>query len=188
MATSETAGSEILRVAGRFLGLYEIAQNSAWDNPATAGSDPEAQELLRLMEQCGWQKGWAYCAAFCEAVWRSAYANLFAPAPLAGEIAAKLTPSVMQSFHNWGARVTQVPVPGAIYFMQMGQSGNGHCGIVVRSDGGRISTIEGNTSPDPANAALDREGDGIFRRTRTLSFAPRDQGLWLRGFLPPIPF
>jgi hypothetical protein len=188
MATSDAAGAEILRVAGRFLGLYESAQNAAWDNPATAGEDPEAKELAHLMEECGWQKGWAYCAAFCEAVWRRAYSNLGAPGILIDDIARRLTPSVMQSLENWGHEVTMTPVPGAIFFMQMGTTWKGHCGIVVRVDGERMSTIEGNTSPDPVTAAMDREGDGIFRRTRSLSFTPRPSSLWMRGFLPPLAF
>ena len=188
MPTSDTAGAEIIRVATRFLGLYETAQNSAWDNPATAGSDAEAQELLELMLRCGWQQGWAYCAAFCEAVWRKAYENLGAPQELARGIANKLTPSVMESFYSWGGDITRSPVPGAIFFMQLGTTGKGHCGIVVRADGGRISTIEGNTCPDPADAAMDREGDGIFRRTRSMDFTARTKSLWLRGFLPPPAF
>ena len=94
----------------------------------------------------------------------------------------------MQTLENWGHQVKRTPAPGSIFFMQLGSSRKGHCGIVVRVDGGRMSTIEGNTSPDPADSAVDREGDGIFRRTRSIHFAPRASSLWLRGFLPPIPF
>ena len=185
--TIEIIGNDIIRIATRFVNLYETDSNAAWDDPGTVGSDPQATELRRLMEQCGWHAGWAYCAAFCEAVWRTAYTDLQAPTPIIQEIAAKLTPSVMQSFHHWGSRVTRVPLPGSVFFMQLGATGNGHAGIVVKATETRFATIEGNTSPDPNDAEADREGDGVFKRTRSLDFTQRS-GLWLRGFLNPIPF
>ncbi|MCU0588671.1 MAG: hypothetical protein MUF52_11020 [Syntrophobacteraceae bacterium] len=184
--TSEAIGGEIISVATRFLNLYEVKSNELWDNPDTAGVDPEGHELNRMMKECGWQPGWPYCAAFCEAVWRAAYRNLGAPASLIKEIAEKLTPSVMQSFNNWGSsRISRQPLPGSIFFMQKGKSGKGHAGLVVKPGTTHFASIEGNTSPDPKDAEADREGDGIFRRTRSLDFSPKT-GLWLRGFLNPI--
>lgn len=125
------------------------------------------------------------CASFVEAVWRTAYRELDAPPALLGEIGLKLTPSVMQSLTNWQDRITREPVPGAIFFLQKGRAWQGHAGIVVLGAGARFATIEGNTSPDPADAAQDREGDGIFRRTRSLDWTEKP-GLWLRGFLAPL--
>lgn len=186
--TAAVVGNKIVETAAHFVNLYETRQNAVWDNPDTAGEDPEGDALRRMMEACGWQAGWPYCAAFCEAMWHTVYQELGAPEPLRKEIAQKLTPSVMKSFNNWGEeRTTHTPLRGAIFFMQKGDSGYGHAGIVVKSTGSVISTIEGNTMPDPTDAAMDREGDGVFRRTRSLDFT-RKSGLWLRGFLNPIPF
>ena len=193
--TSEQIGQRILDRAQQFLGLHETAANAAWDNPATAGADPAAAELLRLMEATGWQKGWSYCASMVEAIWRSAYVDAGAPAALVQRIARLLTPSVMQSYHNIQAeniagQPSRTPVPGAIFFMQKGQTGFGHAGLYVRSGAagtGMFATIEGNTSDPTATAteAQDREGEGIYKKTRRLDFTPKP-GLWLRGFFNPI--
>lgn len=186
--TVEVIGRKIVEIATQFVNLYETHQNATWDNPDTMGEDPEGHALRRMMEECGWQAGWAYCAAFCEAIWRAAYRELGLPESLQREMAQKLTPSVMGSFNNWGAeRMTRTPLPGAIFFMQKGETDFGHAGIVVKSTAGIMATIEGNTMPDPTDAAMDREGDGVFRRTRSLDFI-RKRGLWLRGCLNPILF
>lgn len=186
--TVEVIGRKIVEKATQFVNLSETHQNATWDNPDTVGEDPEGHALRRMMEECGWQAGWAYCAAFCEAMWRAAYRELGAPESLQRDIAQKLTPSVMGSFNNWGAeRMTRMPLPGAIFFMQKSDTGFGHAGLVVKSTASLMATIEGNTMPDPTDAAMDREGDGVFRRTRSLDFT-RKRGLWLRGCLNPIPF
>ena len=151
------AGPKIVEVATRFLGLFETKSNAVWDDPTTPGVDANAGDLRRLLESVGWQAGWPYCAAFCEAVWKQAYTELGASARLLQRIASRLTPSVMDSFKNWDGSVSTVPRAGAIFFMQKGSSWQGHAGIVVRVGQDVLSTIEGNTSPDPKDAASDRE-------------------------------
>ena len=178
-------GEKIVEVATRFLHLQETTSNAVWDDPSTPGLDASASDLRKLLEGTGWQAGWPYCAAFCEAVWRQAYVELEASAILVQRIAKRLTPSVMASFKNWEGQISTVPKPGALFFMQKGDSWQGHAGIVVRLGKDIIATIEGNTSPDPKDATVDREGDGVFRRVRSLSFTKRS-GLWLRGFLNPL--
>lgn len=180
---------KIIEVAERFLGLYEVKSNAAWDDPSTSGEDPQAKILSELMQELGWQPGWAYCQAFAGAVLKQAYIELCAKQAVIDEILSNMTPSVMKSFANWRNNdvISTVASDGAVFFMQKGQTGYGHAGIVVRSsnDGNCISTIEGNTNPNPGSIEADREGDGIFRRIRQVSFAPTN-GLWMRGFLNPI--
>jgi peptidoglycan hydrolase-like protein with peptidoglycan-binding domain len=53
--------------------------------------------------------------------------------------------------------------PGAIFIVDHG-AGKGHTGIVTRIFDGQIGTIEGNT-----NAAGSREGDGVYRKVRTIA-------------------
>ena len=178
-------GTHIIKTAEQFLGLHETAQNAAWDNPETAGLDEAATELKKLMVKTGWQEGWAYCAAFVEAVWCDSYVEQKAPRWLITELAQKFTPSVVRTFRNFEDQITDNPEPGAVFFMQLGNTWRGHCGIVTRVVGPKILTIEGNTSPEPDDADADREGDGIFRRVRTMDFTEK-QGLWLRGFLNPV--
>lgn len=179
-------GQKIIQVAERWVNLHEVAANAAWDDLSTPGEDQRALDLRDAMRASGWQEGWSYCAALVEAVWRTAYVELGAPIELLLEISRKLTPSVMQSFRNWEGSISLEPEPGAIFFMQLGSGWQGHAGIVVRRGIGKVATIEGNTSPDPATPEADREGDGVFRRVRTLDFKPRP-GLWMRGFLNPLP-
>lgn len=53
--------------------------------------------------------------------------------------------------------------PGAIFIIDHG-SGHGHTGLVTRVASGEIDTIEGNT-----NQRGSREGDGVYRQTRTIA-------------------
>lgn len=190
--TPEVIGAKIIERASQFLGLHETAANAAWDNPATAGKDKAADELLQALQATGWQKGWPYCIAFCEAIWRSAYVDLGAPPALLLRISRLVTPSVIQTYNQLGAEapslITRTPKPGAIYLLQSGNKPLGHAGIYVRGDGAQFAGVEGNTSPAPGTAEADREGDGVFRKTRRVDYTPRAAGLWLRGFFNPLPW
>lgn len=184
--TAAQAGEEIIRVASHFLNLKETANNAAWDDPDTAGQDAAGLELRRLLETTGWQAGWPYCMAFCKAVYLQSYKNLGAPPELLRLVSQRFTASVMITFKNCGAFAQKkVPLAGAIFFMQKGESGNGHAGLVVTPGQSNFSTIEGNTSPSPSSAQADREGDGVYKKVRSLDFAKKT-GLWLRGFLNPM--
>ena len=183
----EALGSEIIRVASHFVNLYETKSNAEWRfilDPSKGKT--ESEELLRVMKACGWQTGWSYCCSFVEAIWRTSYVNLHAPQSVVDGIAGKLTPSVMTSYNNYKTIVTKEPIPGSIFFMRKGKSAFGHAGIVVGSNGTEIATIEGNTSAGKAiSDEADRNGDGIFKKQRPLSFK-ESTGLYLLGFLAPI--
>ncbi len=184
--TATQAADEILRVASHFLNLKETANNAAWDDPDTAGEDAAAKELLQLLQSVGWQTGWPYCMAFCKAVYMRAYTNLGASPEVLKLISQRFNASVMQSYTASGKYAQKkVPVPGAIFFMQKGDTGTGHAGLVVTPGQVNFSTIEGNTSPSPASAQADREGDGVYKKVRSLDFKKKP-GLWLRGFLHPM--
>ena len=130
--------------------------------------------------------GCGNCSAFTEAVWRTAYKNAGASQELLKRIDKLLCPHVMTTVGNIGNLITKIPTPGSIFFLQKGSSSSGHAGIVYRTDAKLIYTIEGNTSPTAGSAEADREGDGIYRKTRKLSFVRNPKGLWLRGFLNPL--
>lgn len=184
--TAAQAGEEIIRVASHFLNLKETANNSAWDNPDTAGQDQAGFDLRRLLETTGWQAGWPYCMAFCKAIYLQAYKNLGAPPEVLRLVSQRFTASVMITYKNCGAFAQKkVPTSGAIFFMQKGDTGNGHAGLVVTPGQVNFATIEGNTSPSPTSAQADREGDGVYKKVRTLDFTKKT-GLWLRGFLHPM--
>jgi hypothetical protein len=124
--------------------------------------------------------------AFCKAIYMQAYKNLGAPPEVLRLIAQRFTPSVMISYKNIGKFAEQkVPIAGSIFFMQKGDTGTGHAGLVVLPGQVNFSTIEGNTSPSPGSAQADREGDGVYKKVRSLDFKKKP-GLWLRGFLNPM--
>lgn len=58
---------------------------------------------------------------------------------------------------------TLVPKPGDVIIWQLGQSGEGHCGIITGMDSLCYDTIEGNTSD---TADIDRNGRGVFAKRR----------------------
>lgn len=177
--TVEALGNEIIKVATRYIGLYETVANSVWSDKQ------KSDELNKMMKEAGWQKGWPYCASFVEGIWRIAYTNLGASDALLKDVCGKLNPSSVQSRHNFGKLITKTPLPGAIFFMQKGTTGLGHAGLVVSTDGGKFRTIEGNTSPQVTTGSADREGDGIFAKSRAMVFTPHSK-LYLVGFLNPI--
>lgn len=176
--------ARIVLEASKYLGLTEIVGNRKWDLRATPGKDPIADELVRLLISAGWQPGWAYCIAFIEGIWRVSYAD--APKILP-QIASVLNPHCLTSWRNAKAKgwTSQTPCVGAIGIMQHGDTQNGHAFITARVPGnGWLDTIEANTSPKAGTVEADRNGDGIYRKTRVISFA-RTPGLHLLGFILP---
>lgn len=169
----------IISTAERFLNLTESANNARWDDVATAGPDVRAGELRQALLDTGWQTGWAYCSSFTEVCWRAAYKNR----PELALISRAITPSVMSTYENFNRlkRITRTPAIGSLMLMQNGDSWQGHAGIVTGLDGGFLLTIEGNTSSNVAS----REGDGVYRKRKTLSFT-KSSGLWIRGFVNPF--
>jgi hypothetical protein len=77
---------------------------------------------------------------------------------------------------------SKFPQPGSIAIWKMAGTSSGHCGIVVEVDpkGETFKTIEGNTSD---GTGLEREGDGVFLKTRRLNTVGNFK---LMGFLKPF--
>lgn len=182
-----TINERIIADARQFANLIETKSNAEWDDPATPGIDARARLLRATLIATGWQPGWAYCAAFVEGIWSLAYAEV-GSAQLV-RVKRLLTASVMQSLANCQKEnlIARSPVPGAIFFMQNGKSWTGHAGIVTKADDQRFWSVEANTSPAPGSVQAEREGDGIFDgKQHRIDFSPKP-GLWLRGFLNPLP-
>lgn len=179
-----TPGTRVALLAEQFLDFTEIENNRRWDNPRTVGIAGDDDILVRLLSAAGWQPGWPYCMCFAEGVWRQAGA----PA----KILEVLNPSVVRSAKALEARglLRQEPVLGAIMFLRKGNTMLGHAGIVARlRTDGMIGTIEGNTSRDAAKLgeALEREGGGIYRKTRPMLIKKHTTKLWTMGYIHPFP-
>ena len=94
------------------------------------------------------------------------------------------TESSLQAW-EWSQPVMRIrgrPQVGDIAIWQHGGTRAGHTGIVTEVyDGGTMKTVEGNTS---IGVGIDREGDGVYLRTR-----PWDDGVGnmkLVGFIRPF--
>jgi surface antigen len=127
--------------------------------------------------------GQAWCAKFVWWVFRQSHASQLIPK-------AAYTPAFADWFrthHQWGT----TPRPGAVVFFDFPNDGVNrisHVGIVeaVNKDG-TIQTIEGNTTC--GNAGSQREGDGVWRRTRRTGIAgygypAYDGGNTVQGVVP----
>ena len=173
--------AKIISVANQYVGLHEVKSNAQWYSPKISNSSDLSDCLVDGMDHCGWEAGWPYCIAFVYAVYREAFQG----DPRWDELNKKFTPSVLLTYKNFKSYFTKEPVPGSIFIMQKAQGGTGHAGIVagpVNHSTLIFPTIEGNTSPAPASAEADRNGDGIYTKTRHLTFA-ESQGLHLLGFI-----
>lgn len=173
----------IIETAASFVDLTETSSNARWDDlvkKKTGRGDLLRAQLIAT----GWQPGWAYCMSFGEVCWRAGYKGR-AELQLIGQ---SITPSVMSTFENFEElrRITKTPVPGALMLYQHGNTWQGHAAIVEKVAGDVVSTIEGNTSPGIVSDGKDREGDGVWRKTRKIDWTKKSKGLWLRGFVNPF--
>lgn len=177
---------QIIDVAKQYSNLYETVANTKWASRTKKNHAELSTNLSAMMKRAGWQAPWPYCMGFCKGVWMDALTD---KDDRYIRVKKLLTPGVMVTFNNCRAEklVTMTPRPGSIFLMQKGKTGSGHAGIVTAVEGNIIKTIEGNTSPSPVSADRDREGDGVYEKSRKLIFVATS-GLWLRGFIHPDDF
>lgn len=177
-------GTKIVEIAKRFAGLREIRSNAKWDDLKTPEEDARAFELRKRLIDAGHQDGLPYCMTFAKAMWLGA--AIESEKKLIRKL---LSASVMNSFENCEEEglIRHLPAKGAIGFMRSGSAWRGHAFIVTDVvDGKTVATIEGNTSAGFASGEADRNGDGVFCKTRQSRIVPVGEGLHLLGFLPPI--
>lgn len=155
---------EIVLEAKKWIGVKERGANSG----------PEVERFQRSVD--GVAQGEPWCMAFVQycisqVEWRD-----------------RVDSPVFKSEHcltvwNRSPEVLRMkhPAPGAIVIWQHGSSSRGHTGIVSRViDTNWFETIEGNTSGRPG---IDREGDGVFEKARTVGGAG---DMRVVGFLRPF--
>lgn len=146
--------SRALALAERYVGVREF------------GGPNRGHAIERWLAKVGLEPGNPWCAAFLWSAYEESAAGLKIPNPLprTGGV-SKLwarSPEHMRSGK---------PTRGAV-FVHFTEDGTyapgrkGHCGLVLGVDGGNLLTVEGNT-----NADGDREGDGVWYKTRPTSYA-----------------
>lgn len=163
--------NKILDLAITFAGLYEVKPNAVWSDRK------KSDQLLALLKPTGFQPGLPYCMFFAEAMWKAT-----------GQDVTGISGHVMTTYSKLKKQIVSDPLPGAIFFMRHGNTSNGHAGLVVSYDKVNkiLTTIEGNTSASHAlNVAQDRQGDGIYKKARRVSFQPNPNEMYFLGFLNP---
>lgn len=119
-------------------------------------------EVEQYLKSVGLGKGYAWCMAFLYWGFQKASTelNILNPVPK--------TAGVLDCWAKAKKYRVTTPQEGDQFVMDFGK-GAGHTGIVTEVKNGRIYTVEGNTSADPTYAGEDREGNGVFERSRPLS-------------------
>lgn len=151
-----------LKVQSKILRLraMEIADGQLFVREKTGKNDGEqVEEYLRTV---GLGKGYAWCMAFVFWAFKKSAdeLNILNPVPK--------TAGVLDCLSKAKKYVVKTPQEGDQFIMDFGK-GAGHTGIVTEVKNGRIYTVEGNTSADPTYAGEDREGNGVFERSRAIS-------------------
>ncbi len=148
--------TRVLEVAASQVGVME--------EPPGSNRGARVDEYLRAAGLNPTAGSFAWCAAFVYWCAQQAAAALRRPNPLirtAGvlehwnEAEKQRIPRVLSEQAN--ANPTLVK-PGQIFTLSTG-GGHGHMGLIAQVNGGKLTTIEGNT-----NDGGSREGVGVFRR------------------------
>lgn len=141
-----------LAVFKTYLGIREATGNN--DGPL----------VEKILASVGLPKGYAYCMATIYYVYKVASEQLGVKNPIVQTAGAL-------DFYNRMPASTKVKVPrsGDIGIMDFG-GGKGHAFMIRANIGnGRVTTYEGNTSPQLVSAKLDRDGGGFWERNRSIT-------------------
>lgn len=139
----------------------EIAISQLKVRELTGKNDGEAVEAY--LKEVGLSKGLAWCMAFVYWCYEQAEKELSITSPLIK------TGGVLNQWNKIDPKYKFTsPKVNDIFIMDFG-GGKGHTGIITNIEGDRVHTIEGNTSADPSTPNADREGNGVFERSRKQS-------------------
>jgi len=154
---------KIVEVASRYVGIKEIPQNAGWKD----------KDFEKKMRDMGWIKGQAWCMYFVKLVLIEAFQELKND-DMVKWCKANLNGGVLSSYRKMKSKWELLGVDnaeeGSIGIMRKGDSELGHVFIVESVNNDVIKCIEGNTS-----VAGSREGDGVYRRTRMLSYMKKSE-------------
>lgn len=145
------------------------------------GSNNNGQIVKLIQSTIGNASSEAWCMATVQSMIAYVEYNLGVVSPLAASehclTVWKNTPEA--------SRVKFSPLTGAIIIWQHGSTTNGHTGIFLESDKGRMTTVEGNAGngTDLAGAPNKSGRDGIYVHDRSLGV---NGDMKIVGFLKPF--
>lgn len=169
-----TAVEKLLAVAKAEVGYLEKATNSQLDSPTANAGENNWNKFAQALDQTnlynGKKNGYAWCDIFVD--WCFVQAFGF-------DLAVKLTCQDLKGYgagctysaryyKNKGQFHTSNPQPGdQIFFTNDGGKSMSHTGLVEKVEGGRVYTIEGNTS---SLAGVVANGGCVRNKSYSLSY------------------
>jgi len=126
----------------------------------------DGPEVEVYLSSVSLKKGYSWCMAFVFWLYKIASEDLGVKNPVPKT--AGVLDCLRKAANQPNSSLVKVPEPGDQFIMDFG-SGKGHTGIIVAVlSKTQVKTIEGNTSADPKNKDQDREGGGVYERTRNI--------------------
>lgn len=145
-----------------------LAQAAARVGTTEQGGNNRGPWVARFLAAVGLGQGYAWCAAFV--TWTIKQADELK------HFSFPKHPASVLGWHEWARatnRLVSEPQRGDLFFWLDGSTG--HIGWITGVEGRTIETIEGNT-----NKAGSRDGDGVYRKRRTIDELARH---WRHGFI-----
>lgn len=169
-----TVNQKIANIAKSYIGKTEKPPNAGFNDAV----------FQKKLEEVGWLKNQSWCSYFGELVWKEAYEDQPEIVALIDSLfsgSATKTFSNFKKAEDFGANT--LPTLGSLVMWQLGNSWQGHLGIVTDSGDFKsfFKSVEGNT-----NNKSEREGYIVAEKTRILKPAKSARGLNLLGFIHPI--
>ena len=136
------------------------------ETPGTPNRGPQVDQYVRGvgLDPAG---GYSWCQAFVYWCFAQAAAQLGAANPCVRTAGVldhwARSPLADRVYAQAAGDDPRLVRPGAVFIIDHG-GGKGHAGLVTQVVSGAVATIEGNT-----NQAGSREGDGVYRHTRSIS-------------------
>lgn len=170
-----TAVEKLLATARAEIGYLEKETNAQLDSPTANAGDDNWNKFARDLDQTnlynGKKNGYAWCDIFVDWCFVATFGF---------DLAVQLTCQELKGcgagctwsanyYKNRGQFHTSNPQPGdQIFFTNDGGKSMAHTGIVEKVEGGRVYTIEGNTS---STAGMVANGGCVRNKSYSLSYA-----------------
>jgi len=174
---------QIIHYANLFNGIKERGNNQGWEDVFFPELNMSFEELMYTV---GWKETHAWCAYFSELVWKLAYREFDSTmVDVLDKLFSANAVNTYLNFKNSDFKCSQIPSDGSVLIFQLYKNNkpttSGHAAIIMDGSEGIVNTIEGNTGSKGT-----REGDQVAKKTRLISFTPKQNGLVPLGFIHPI--
>lgn len=156
--------SKLIQIAKNEIGYLEKKSNSQL-NSKTANAGSGNYTKYGAWYEGGWANGLAWCAIFV--CWCANQAGVLDNKIICRKCSCDDFVSFYKKQSRWHPRGTYTPKPGDLILFATSPPDASHIGIVVSVSGGRVYTIEGNTS---GGSTLVANGGGVASKSYPLTY------------------